>query len=390
MSSLNLHSLLDTQVEGRVAFLENISLNKDAYQTMRSARTIIRARLREQLPKHLRKKALAIGQDISIPEPRFFTQGSWAYKTLNSPCKHPQQADLDDGTYLPFSYIESQPPRQMSALLFNSVEEVLGDLANDMGWILDDNNPNCTRLIIDSDKHIDVPVYSIPDDEFKTLVEARKMAMESVALDSAYTEEDDWDMMPTNGVLMATKDRGWRDNDPRPIRDWVAAQVQLKGEQLRRIMRYLKAWRDHQEWPKDDPKSILLMVAVDLAFDVATDRRDDLALLSVLKKLPEIFAGQIINPATVDKPETEQEDLAKRLDKHDIRHDLIARIKSFAEQLDYAIFKCGEPAQACKTLIDTLGTRVPNDPDRVTLATIQTKKAVRTEVLPPIGKLTAG
>ena len=269
-------------------------------------------------------------------------------------------------------------------------EESISDERKKMGWELDNENPNCTRLVIDSDKHIDVPVYSIPDDEFQTLVEARKMATESMALDSDYTEEDDWDLMPTHGVLMATKDRGWRDNDPRPIRDWVAAQVQIKGEQLRRIMRYLKAWRDHQEWPKDDPKSILLMVAVDLAFDVAIDRRDDLALLTVLKKLPEILAGQVINPATVDKPEEEQEDLAERLDKHDIRHDVIARIQSFADQLDYAIFKCGEPAKACKTLIDTLGSRVPNDPDRVTLATIQTHKAMKTEVLPPIGKLTAG
>lgn len=399
MPSLNLHSLLDTRVEGRVAFLDNLTLPPEERKLMLSARTDIRARLKSHLPKRIQKKAREAGQGhIEVPEPRFFTQGSWAYKTLNSPCRDPQQADLDDGTYLPFSYIESQPPAQMSALLFEAVEEVLGELADEKGWDIDKSNDNCTRLIIDLDKHIDVPVYSIPDHEFQTLVKASmevyRYAMESAALDSAdYAEradQQDWDLMPTDGVLMATKNRGWQDSDPRPIRDWVVEQVELKGEQLRRIMRYLKAWRDFQHWQKDDPKSILLMVAADYAFDVATEKRDDLALLKVLRRLPEILRGKVINPATRDKPVEEQEDLAKRLDNKGIREDVIARIEHFAERLEYAIDICGVPSTACRVLIDLLGDRVPNDPERVTQATVQSQPAQKTPAVPPLGKTTAG
>jgi hypothetical protein len=399
MPSLNLHSLLDTRVEGRVAFLDNLTLAPEERKLMLSARTDIRQRLKARLPKRIQKKAEDAGQGhIEVPEPRFFTQGSWAYKTLNAPCRAPQQADLDDGAYLPFSYIESQPPAQMSALLFEAVEEVLTELANDKGWEIDTSNDNCTRLIIDSDKHIDVPVYSISDSEFTTLVKASmemyRVKLEHMTFDSADSEEradeQEWHLMPTEGVLMATKNRGWQDSDPRPVRDWVIEQVELKGEQLRRVMRYIKAWRDFQKWGKDDPKSILLMVAADAAFDIAIEKRDDLALLKVLQRLPDILRGKVINPATSNQPLDEQEDLAKRLDNKGIREDVIARIEHFAEQLEYAIDICGVPSEACEILIELLGKRVPNDPDRVTQSTVQSQPAHKTAAVPPLGKATAG
>jgi hypothetical protein len=399
MPSLNLHSLLDTRVEGRVAFLDNLTLAPEERKLMLSARTDIRQRLKARLPKRIQKKAEDAGQGhIEVPDPRFFTQGSWAYKTLNAPCRSPQQADLDDGAYLPFSYIESQPPAQMSALLFEAVEEVLSELADDKGWTIDTSNDNCTRLIIDSDKHIDVPVYSISDIEFATLVKASmemyRFGLEHLTFDSAESQEradeQEWHLMPTEGVLMATKNRGWQDSDPRPVRDWVIEQVELKGEQLRRVMRYLKAWRDFQKWEKDDPKSILLMVAADAAFDMAIEKRDDLALLKVLQRLPDILRGKVINPATRDKPLDEQEDLAKRLDNKGIREDVIARIVHFADQLEYAIDTCGVPSKACEILIELLGERVPNDPDRVTQSTVQSQPAQKTAAVPPLGKATAG
>jgi len=43
------------------------------------------------------------GED-AVTQPRFFTQGSWAYKTLNAPAQNPQQADLDDGAYPRYSH----------------------------------------------------------------------------------------------------------------------------------------------------------------------------------------------------------------------------------------------------------------------------------------------
>lgn len=400
MANLNLHNLLCTQSSEYPNFLKNITVGEDDRLEMLNARTAIRRRLSKELPDRLRKKAIKAGLEIPQvpPKPHFFTQGSWAYKTMNAPCRAPQQADLDDGVYLPFSYIESQPPAQMSSLLFEAAEEVLGELANEQGWKLDINNSNCTRLCIADDKHIDVPVYSIPDDEFETLEKAQsaliRSALESYSLDSTQfaeqEEEQQWELMPTNGVLMATKDRGWQDSDPRPVRDWVARQVELKGEQLRRVMRYLKAWRDFQHWEKDDPKSILLMVAADAAFERDSLGRDDLALLDVLKRLPNILRGKVISPSSYDKPVHEQEDLAERLDKKDIREEVIQRLTQFSNELERAIFEVGDPSTACQILIAELGDRIPNEPARVTNSTVLSETPRLIPTIKPLGSTTAG
>lgn len=406
MLQLNLHGLLYSSNVQNDCFFNNISLAKSCKEQMLDARRSIRKHLKDNLAAKLAEKSgntRATG--VKGASPRFFTQGSWAYKTLNSPCKTPpQQADLDDGAYLPFSYVEKTPPHAMSELLFACVEELLEEIADEKGWEVCNKNDNCTRVILSDDKHIDVPVYSIPDDEFVTLSAKLESAQNRVIAanesldrifatdsDRAYAileslDEQQWDDMP-EGVLMATKDRGWVESDPRPIRDWVTEQVKTKGEQLRRIMRYMKAWRDHENWEYDDPKSILLMVAADMAFQAEKPKRDDLALLEVLQKLPSILQGRVINPATLDKPPEEQEDLAARLDKKGIRQDVIQRLERFHSNLQMAVSNSPSAVYSCDTLIHHLGDRVPNQPARVTRDTVHASSAQKTEAVPPVGQV---
>ncbi|MGR4975807.1 CBASS cGAMP synthase [Pseudomonas sp. LARHCG127] len=389
MATFNLHSLFRSTVYDDT-YLAKLTLEEDDRAQMQSARTRIRDRLRTRLPGVLQKE---LQTDERVRAPRFFTQGSWAYKTLNAPCRTPQQADLDDGTYLPFSYLEQEPPSVVSTALFNSVEKVLRELADETeGWTLFDDNPNCTRIEIAPDKHIDVPVYSIPDDEFEKLREARnfllKAGMDSLAADQK-PEDDNWDLMPTHGVLMATKNRGWRDNDPRPVKDWVNDEIAVKSEQLRHIMRYLKGWRDHQTWAKGDPKSILLMVAAAEAYDTQIHARDDLALLAVVSKLPEILSGQLINPTTINKPDGEQEDLAKRLDEDGIREEVIQRFKNLALKIKQAIQGSSSPQESCNLLISEFGARLPNDATRVVVETVKTDSPDRTPAILPVGNRTS-
>ncbi|SCW96525.1 cyclic GMP-AMP synthase DncV-like nucleotidyltransferase [Pseudomonas sp. NFACC05-1] len=389
MPTFNLHSLFRSTVYDDT-YLTELTLEEDERTQMQSARTRIRDRLRTRLPGVLQNE---LRTDERVRAPRFFTQGSWAYKTLNSPCRAPQQADLDDGTYLPFSYLEQEPPSVVSTALFNSVEKVLRELADETdGWTLYDDNPNCTRIEIASDKHIDVPVYSIPDGEFEKLREAReyilKARFEGYAADQA-PEDDNWDLMPTHGVLMATKNRGWRDNDPRPVKDWVNGEIALKSEQLRHIMRYLKGWRDHQTWTKGDPKSILLMVAAAKAYDTQIYARDDLALLGVVSRLPDILSGKLINPTTLDKPDEEQEDLAERLDEDGIREEVIQRFKKLALTMQKAIQGSTTPQESCDLLISEFGTRFPNDATRVVVETVKSDSPDRTPAILPVGNRTS-
>lgn len=96
---LNLSTLFHTSVEDKDAFLDNLDLTEQDKAQLESARVDIRNCLREGIPAVLR----AQGFEGEVPCPRFFTQGSWSYKTLNAPAKAPQQADLDDGVYLPMT-----------------------------------------------------------------------------------------------------------------------------------------------------------------------------------------------------------------------------------------------------------------------------------------------
>lgn len=385
MAQLNFHTLFDNSV-GDPSYLSNITLTPHDKESLRSARTKIRAHLRQ----YLTGKVLKLnGMSLTLAKPRFVTQGSWAYKTINCPNRPPiQQADLDDGIYFPFSYVEQLPPAQMSKSLFLLTETLLRELAEQEGWKFIDRNPNCSRLEISADKHIDLPIYSIPDQEFIQLTEAKAAALRTSAeaLYASTELDDDWEVLPKEGVMLANKDEGWIYSDPRPIKDWVESRVERKGEQLRRIIRYIKGWRDEEHWPNGDPKSILLMVVVDMCFDSQKPGRDDLALLDVVKKMPTTLAGQVLNPT--DKSNTQ--DLTERLDIDGIRDDLRHRLERLYLELKKAINECGEPVTACIIFNSHFGDRFPNDPSRVSIATVQATKARKVESVPLVGTCISG
>ena len=61
-------------------------------------------------------------------------------------------------------------------------------------------------------------------------------------------------------------------------------------------MRYLKAWRDYQNWKGDDPKSILLMVMADEAFEKPVLGRHDLALRAVVRAMITMIDQPVLAP----------------------------------------------------------------------------------------------
>ena len=370
--ALDLSTLLYTTVSGRPSFLEEITLDAQDRDALVDARTKLREGLRSSLRKKVENLVEATSKDI---RPKFVTQGSFSYKTINKPCRPPQQADLDDGIYLPLSYVQDQgQPAEAAEALFEAVAASAEEVALANGWSVDTSNSRCTRIIVSDLMHVDIPLYSIPDGEFNRLVEARALdSLKKSERTFSEREEDDWDEVASDRVLLATKDEGWLAKDPRPIRDWVNKAIQEKGEQLRRVMRYVKAWRDHQEWLLgDDPKSIMLMVAAERAFDGAVLRRDDLALLTVTRGMVDFVNGPLWSPW-----HGEAEDLTARLDKHKgLREDVVKRLRQFAAALDFAINTARTAGEACDKLQEVLGPRVPHRPDLVLLASATAAPAI--------------
>lgn len=361
---------------------ENYLANLEPEQkALREARTAIR--------DHLRKSFAASSQGEfgrSIV-PRFFTQGSCAYKTLNNPAWPPvQQKDLDDGCYLPMSFVRGDRPSQAAQKFFDFVDAALIELAEEKRW-KHEKKPTCVRLIIGHDEHIDVPLYAIPDAEFMTLDARAEAVMANARMQ---TKEKSWEELPSNCVLLAHRENDWIDSDPRKIREWFLDKVDLFGECLRRDSRYLKAWRDFVRLDTYKLTSILLMVCIWQAYEEIGGRnlasREDERLLQVLERLPKFLRGRVENPRNKD------EDINRVPEEH--RDRVISKVQALTTELRAIVKECSDANDAVERLQGCFGRRVPTRPDLVSVsaaavaAVIATPK--RISAAPEVGRSLSG
>lgn len=355
---LNLSRLFFTTLDETCMHSE-LDLTPEMRSWISNVRTEVRECLRSGIPRVLKEG----GYPGTVPQPRFFTQGSWAYKTLNAPAQKPQQADLDDGCYLPMSFVsQTQRPSVAATVFFAAAQEALRPLVAARKWKLVIDKPTCVRVVVSDSVHLDIPLYAIPDEEFVLLAKA---SMEHYGFDSLteavnLAERDAWTALPPDKVLLAHRECDWMHSDPRPVKDWFLSEVDAKGEQFRRVVRYLKAFRDWK-WPTGGPSSLLLMCAAAPIFE-KRDRRDDLALLDVLVALPARLRAGVNNPIN------DAESLTDRLGEEGVK----AAAKAFEEfeKVLRASIDAGSASQACIWVQREFGPRFPNEPERVTVVSV--------------------
>ena len=296
-------------------------------------------------------------------KPRFLTQGSFAYHTLNRPhTTPPQQVDLDDGVYFAVSEASTlkAPSSLLSKALFREIESALEKLAREKGWKLVADKPACVRLIISRDAHIDIPSYVISEEEMKGLQFAQ--ANHDTGLVSFYEQAGLQYHPEVPTVWLAHRKEGWIPSDPRKVLDWVAQCVADYGPAYRNICRYLKAWRDCQ-WEKSPLSSICIMAIVDNALKkggVAIDpKRHDKSVLSVV----ECMKSQVLNG--VPDPTND----GKRLDQNisvSERKDICERIDVLQSALQKALHSLTlSTGDAVNLLCKQFGRHFPKAPDLV-------------------------
>ncbi|MGA4475705.1 CBASS cGAMP synthase [Ectopseudomonas chengduensis] len=337
---------------GETCFLDELNLTPDELAYIDGARKEIREALKADLPQALRDEGL----EGEICEPRFYIQGSRAYKTLNSPyVTPPQQSDIDDGVYLPLSVMrEESSPKLAITLFFDAVINVLNPMCLRKGWYTG-RKDTCVRVTISDSAHIDLPLYVIPDTQFLKI----KVAMASrghATFDSAInSEQDNWKAVPSDKILLADRKQGWRKSDPMAMKNWFKREVQEKGDQLVRVVRYLKAFRDKQ-WEDKGPSSILLMAAACPLFEYV-DKRDDSSLLNVVKGIPASLQKGVMSPI----------DPESSLTAHMTREalaDAVEQFQIFAKHLEGAI-NATDAQTAYHWVYQMLGNRFPNEPHRM-------------------------
>jgi hypothetical protein len=336
-------------------FLKSLDLTLEEKQAIDDARKDIRQALREGLPQALREK----GYEGDSCEPKFYIQGSWAYKTLNRPCQTPpQQSDVDDGVYLPLSIMkEENKPHLAIDDFFGAVHTVLEPLCGPgSGWSLE-QKPNCMRVVISAYAHIDLPLYAIPDDQYQ-LMKAAFEAVEIRAMDGIATNASvqTWKKLPADKILLACN-RGWIKSDPLEMKEWFEREVKDKGEQLRRVIRYIKGFRD-QQWDEKGPSSILLMAAACPLFEFE-NKRDDQALLTVVEGMPKALRDRVLSP--IDSGVY----LTDALSDADLEA-AVQKFETFAKYLRASMNASSEAkVSVCGWMQDMLGTRFPNRPDLI-------------------------
>lgn len=176
-------------------FNDTITLSASKKENLRRGRDGLRTRIKSKFDE---KERL---------QPKFYMQGSFAMKTTINTIDN-KEYDVDDGVY-----IQGYSDKEMSE--WPSVQTV-------HNWIKDavqgytstepiDKN-TCIRVVFADNYHIDLPMY-INKDEI---------------------------------IYLAHKEKGWTISDPKEFTDWFIDKVKSYGEQVRSVVKYLKAWKDYK------------------------------------------------------------------------------------------------------------------------------------------------
>lgn len=302
--------------------------------------------------------------------PRFWTQGSFQYDTLNRPFQLGQEMDIDDGTYMPMPIFESEPKIGHSLLILLVDASLKSLVAENYSWKFEPKQ-TCGRIKIEAEKtHIDVPMYAIPKDEFmkkQVALNADRSFLESVACESYVYDSDDTDSyeVDSENVNLALREgeRKWINSDPKIVEDWFNDSCGRIGKHLRKVCRFMKAWRDAQ-WDVGGPSSISLMAATVNILDRVSHDSSDLGetMKIVAKNLPGEFARGVESP-----DDTDEKPLFPPSYKHGRREmDIMSKLERLPEILSSAE-SASSKFEALKMINMAFGNRVTNS-DLIVLA----------------------
>ncbi|EGR4214301.1 hypothetical protein NTH44_003609 [Vibrio metoecus] len=264
-------------------------------------------------------------------EPRFGTQGSFQYKTHNRPYQNGQEIDIDDGTYLPMTFFESEPKvgHKMLTLLVDAALKSL--VKENFDWHFESKR-TCARIKIPKQKiHIDVPMYAIPRGKFvQKAIVSESCSTYQNSINSAFdSNEEAYEKIDSLHVNLALRDETpgsakWMNSDPKVVEDWFKCECNRIGDHLKDVCRIFKAWRDAQ-WVEKGPTSISLMAAVVNILNKAPhDPRDFGSLIYIVAdRLAQEFLNGIDSP-----DETDQKPLFPPAREHgDFEKTVIAKMK---------------------------------------------------------------
>lgn len=288
-----------------IAFDKEITATETRLEMLRNNRDALRTKIRKYFNDNWPDKK----------GPHFYWQGSFAMSTLLNPIKDSNGLgayDMDDGIYFLGDEDEKEPIEWYHKEILKAVENHTQQGAKD--------NKPCVTVYYADGHHIDLPVYFWSNDDIHP-----KLAHRS----------------------------GWLDSDPREFTFWF--RTRDGHPQLRRMVRYLKAWAAYITDKKDKKMPtgcILTMLAVE---HYVADRRDDIAFKDLLVRMYNTLSKEdgfhCYRPTFPEK-----EDLFASYSQTR-KNDFLSELKSFKEDAERAI-NCKNPHDACLKWQKHFGNRL--------------------------------
>lgn len=210
-------------------FNESIKLSESKKNELRTSREAIRSDIRDWLTNKGKGKS------------SFKIQGSFAMHTVVNPIDG-DEFDIDDGLYLDGYEDSNKSTWPGCETAHNWVVSAVSDRTNTPPI----NKDACVRVTYGHGYHVDVPIY--------------------IKLDGR--------------SYLASKSRGWTESDAIGLVEWLDGKNNGDG-QLKRMIRYLKRWKDYRSVPL---KGVELTILAVNNFTPA-DGRDDDAMRYTVEKI---------------------------------------------------------------------------------------------------------
>ena len=225
-------------------FNKTIKLKSDDKDGLIKSRNSIRDKIkkyfREEKPDEL--------------QPSFKAQGSFEMNTTVNPIpeyddndKKLLKYDLDYGVY--FIEKEDEDNKRSIETWHNWVYNAVDDHTNTPTK----DKATCVRVVFADGHHIDLPIYYQEDEE----------------------------------INLGHKIKGWLESNPVEFSEWFNDEAK-ENQQLRRIVRYLKAWKNYQETKNTNlkfPSGFILTILATNNF--VLDDNDDIAFKETIIKIKE-------------------------------------------------------------------------------------------------------
>jgi hypothetical protein len=298
-------------------FHEAIAVSTARKSELRASRNATR----ERIERHFR-------ETLKVSVPKFHGQGSYSMNTLVNPIAG--RYDIDDGVYLTHLSVDRRS-WPTSATVHGWLVEATKASTSELPQV----RARCVRVIYSATPpyHIDLPVY-VEENGLPQLFDADREKKTDPPV-SPYT------------------------SDPMAMTAWFDARVDA-GDQLRRLVRYAKAWKDFKR--NHLPSAVKgLMLTILVAETFSTSHRDDLALASSIDRANSRMKASLV----VKKPVAPFENLADGW-AGKWRTDFLEQLQQFRDlSADATAEK--DRAKAAKIWQKLLGERFPDaepDPDK--------------------------